>query len=61
MPTLRAPAPYLPVGQMERLPRLPDILTRLEPKALTSRLRHPPRSAWQNGPHTHVRTLRNMN
>ena len=61
MPTLRASAPYLPVGQMERLPRLLDILTRLEPKALTSRLRHPPRSARQNGPPHHVRTLRNMN
>ncbi len=61
MPTLRAPAPYLPVGQMERLPRLPDILTRLEPKALTSRLRHPPRSALQNGPPLTCGTLRNMN
>jgi hypothetical protein len=36
MPTLDAPAPYLPTGQTERLPRLLDIPTRLEPKALTS-------------------------
>jgi hypothetical protein len=31
LPTLAAPAPYLSLGQTERLPRLLDILTRLEP------------------------------
>jgi hypothetical protein len=36
LPTLTVRAPYLCTGQTERLPRLLDILTRLEPNALIS-------------------------